>query len=72
MLKFFGGCNIKAILFLPIALVLWPLVARNYRLRKQGKLPDEWYWADSILLNNGWFVCTDGGTLPDMNKCGRQ
>lgn len=33
--------------------VFRPLVKRNYRLRRQGKLPDEWYWADAYLLTWG-------------------
>lgn len=38
-------------------LVLRPLIVRNYRLRAEGKLPDEWYWADRLACHLGWFVC---------------
>ena len=31
-------------------LILRPLVVRNYRLRCEGVLPDEWYWADKLLM----------------------
>jgi hypothetical protein len=41
---------------LPVAILLSILVARNYQLREQGKLPDEWYWADAQLLSWGYFV----------------
>lgn len=40
----------------PVALALWPLVVRNYRLRLNGVLPDEFYWADMWLLRLGWTV----------------
>jgi hypothetical protein len=32
-------------------LILKPLIKRNYRLREEGLLPDEWYWADEIASN---------------------
>lgn len=35
-------------------LILYPLVYRNYRLRREGKLPDEWYWADAKLASWGY------------------
>ena len=37
-------------------LILLPLIRRNYRLRKEGKLPDEWYWADRLVCkwNINW------------------
>lgn len=35
-------------------LLKW-LVRRNLRLRKQHKLPDEWYWADLMLIKQGIF-----------------
>jgi hypothetical protein len=34
-------------------LILRPLVRRNYRLRNDGILPDEWYWADILLMEWG-------------------
>jgi len=49
-------------------LILYPLVYRNYRLRQEGKRPDEWYWAD-MNLNRWDFFERDGSkfphTLPD-------
>lgn len=33
--------------------VLWPLIARDYRLRNEGKRPDRWYWADRLALRLG-------------------
>lgn len=36
--------------------VLRPLILRNYRLRAEGKLPDEWYWADSLAVSWGFYV----------------
>jgi hypothetical protein len=39
-----------------LAYTLAPLVRRNYTLRAQGKAPDEWYWADVLLLRLGYFV----------------
>lgn len=35
---------------------LFPLVAENYRQRRLGLLPDEWFWADQLLLELG-FAC---------------
>jgi len=40
----------------PIALLLMPLVIYNFEQRRKGKLPDEWYWADRIMLDLGWSV----------------
>ena len=37
-------------------LFLRPLIKRNYKLREQGLLPDEWYWADEMACNWGYFV----------------
>ena len=37
-------------------LVLIPLVRRNYRLREAGKAPDDWYWADVLLVSWGYIV----------------
>ena len=34
-------------------LLLRPLVKRNYRLRAEGKLPDEMYWADRLMFRLG-------------------
>ncbi len=31
-------------------LILRPLTMRNYRLRYWGELPDEWYWADALMV----------------------
>lgn len=33
---------------------LKPLIKRNYRLRAQGVLPDEWYWADELAFSWGY------------------
>jgi hypothetical protein len=46
-------------------LVLAPLVKRNYRLRIEGLLLDEWYWADRLLLSWGMYVDFSG----QLNKC---
>lgn len=46
--------NWRDIYRLPCAMVLCPLILRNYSLRKKGLLPDEWYWADKILLKWGY------------------
>ncbi len=46
----------RALYRVPLCLVLIPLVVRNYRLREQGELPDEWYWADQVLVSWGVFV----------------
>lgn len=37
-------------------LYLKPLIKRNYRLRKMGVLPDEWYWADRLAAEWGYYV----------------
>lgn len=34
-------------------LILAPLVFINYRLRRQGKLHDQWYWADELIIKLG-------------------
>lgn len=34
--------------------ILYPLTYRNYRLRESGKLPDKWYWADTLLIKWGF------------------
>jgi hypothetical protein len=46
----------KALMFLPFHLVLKGLIIKNYRMRQQGLLPDEWYWADSLACRFGYFV----------------
>jgi len=46
----------RILMFLPFHLILKPLIKRNYRLRMEGKLPDEWYWADKIAVKFGYFV----------------
>jgi len=48
--------TLKDIYRLPIAIILSFFVMRNYSLRKKGLLPDEWYWADSIILKWGYVV----------------
>jgi hypothetical protein len=48
--------QIKKILLWPIyMLVLRPLIKRNYKLREQGKIPDEWHWADLIAIEHGYY-----------------
>lgn len=42
--------------WLIFALVLRPLIRRNYRLRQAGLSPDEWYWADRLAVSWGYFV----------------
>ena len=56
MLKPTGYKNLRAVVFLPVALFLWPLVSYNYYQRRIGNLPDQWYWADEMLFVNGWYV----------------
>lgn len=46
----------RAVVTLPAALVLWPIVARDYALREHGARPDRWHWADRRLLKLGWYV----------------
>ena len=36
--------------------ILKILVKRNLKLRSQGKLPDELYWADALLMKRGIFL----------------
>lgn len=36
--------------------ILRPLIKRNYRLRAEGKLPDEWYWADELACKWGFLM----------------
>jgi hypothetical protein len=46
----------RVIFCLPYALLLYPLVVRNYRARMAKDAPDTWYWADERLFALGWFV----------------
>ena len=46
----------KAIKLLIFYLVLRPLIVRNYRLRRESILQDEWYWADKIAVRYGYYV----------------
>lgn len=38
------------------ALILRPLIQRDYRLRAAGKRPDRFYWADRIAMGWGMYV----------------
>jgi hypothetical protein len=40
----------------PIALLLWPVVSINYRLRSKRMIKDRWFWADALLCRWGYFV----------------
>lgn len=46
----------KLIMFFLFYLVLKPLIKENYKKRKAGLEPDEWYWADSLAVRYGYFV----------------
>jgi len=35
---------------------LVPLILWNYRERRLGNLPDEWYWADKLAINWGYAI----------------
>ena len=35
-------------------LILIPLIQHNYLQRRRGIKPDEWYWADRVLLEWGY------------------
>jgi hypothetical protein len=35
---------------------LKPLILENYALRRAGKLPDEWFWADRLGAEWGYYV----------------
>ena len=48
--------TLRTVIAAPVAALLWPLVARNYRLRRRGLLPDKWYWADRLMFDMGWVV----------------
>lgn len=52
------GVTWKHAILLPIALILFALVKRNYRKRAAGRAPDLWYWADSALLRMGFCIST--------------
>jgi len=49
----------KLALAVPYWLILRPLIIRNYNARERGELPDEWYWADRLACNWGWFTRYD-------------
>ncbi len=42
--------------FIIFHLYLKPLIKENYRLRAEGKLPDEWFWADRLAYEWGYVV----------------
>jgi hypothetical protein len=46
----------KLLLFPVFHLLLKPLIKRNYKLRKAGKVPDAWCWADALAARYGYFV----------------
>jgi len=46
----------KIVIFPVFHLLLRPLIKRNYRLREQGLVADEWYWADRLAVKYGYFV----------------
>jgi hypothetical protein len=56
MLAKFGRWNIRDCYRLPAALVLWPIVANDYRLRRAMLRPDRWHWADALLFHWGYAV----------------
>ncbi|XQM34693.1 hypothetical protein DFLDMN_001503 [Cupriavidus sp. H19C3] len=37
-------------------LMLWALVVLNYWKRRHGLAPDVWYWADTELMERGYWV----------------
>jgi len=43
-----------------------PLIMENYRKREIGLLPDEWFWADMVGVNWGFYCGHDG--LPGRFK----
>ena len=59
MLSRFGKCNWRDLYRLPVAFFLALLVLRNYSLRERCLLPDEWYWADELLLSWGYAVSSN-------------
>lgn len=36
--------------------LLHPLILENYAARERGELPDEWFWADDMGADWGWFT----------------
>lgn len=46
----------KALMFPVFHLLLKPLILINYKQRKAGLKPDEWYWADQLAVKFGYFV----------------
>ena len=50
------GWEAMDLIWLPVALMLWPTVCLNYWLRSRHVLPDEWYWADRWMACRGYFV----------------
>lgn len=48
--------NIKASIY---HRVLRPLIFENRRKRFHGLLPDEWYWADALAVEWGYFADFD-------------
>jgi len=51
-------------------LVLKRLTKRNYKLRVMGKLPDEWYWADILMLKWGGMKMSNE-VVDEMKKDGQ-
>lgn len=49
----------KVLLWLVWVLILRGLIRRNYRLREEGVLSDEWYWADVLAMRYGYFLEVD-------------
>ena len=45
----------KTICLFPVAIVLWLFVANNYKKRRQHRLPDKWYYGESLLLMCGYW-----------------
>jgi len=58
ILRTFPQWTAKQVVTLPVALVLWPIVANDYRLREIGLRPDRWHWADKALVKCGYAVVT--------------
>ena len=56
MISKFGRWGWRDLYRLPVALFLSPFVLTNYSLRRQGILPDEWYWADKKIFAWGYVV----------------
>lgn len=46
----------RILMFFYFHLILKPLIKRNYKLRAKGILPDEWYWADLLAVEHGYYV----------------